>query len=121
MLARSAKTTSVIAAVAVWSLHVGDSRADCVLRDAARTVFYFHPNATRDVLLSRDFEEIKQPLGSRLPLPLHHAELGEQALHVVYEDRFPVGLVHGRPEPGRWGLAQISDVLLAVVPPDGTP
>lgn len=86
-----------------------DAQAYCSLRDPNRSILELYPETeTFRSLVGTVDEDVREAVGEQLPFTLHFNELGRHTLYATVDERFhPVGLVHARSEPGRWGLVEV--------------
>ena len=104
---RSAATVCVI--VTMW-LQSGDAlgQAFCALRDPAKMIYEFYPEATSYKSLVRTVDDqVRQFVSSELPFSIHFNELGKHTLYVPIKDSKPLGVVHARSEAGSHGLTEV--------------
>ena len=93
-LFRSSALLCVI--VAIW-LQSGPAfgQAFCALRDPAKMIYEFYPEATSYKSIVRTVDDqVRQTVGSELPFSIHFNELGKHTLYVPIKDSKPLGVVH---------------------------
>ena len=85
-------------------------QAFCALRDPSTEIYALFPTGTSFQSIVRDLseKEVRDRIADELGIPLHFSELGKHTLYVVYNDKNPIGLVHARPELGRWGIVEVA-------------
>ena len=106
-LFRSSALLCVI--VAIW-LQSGPAfgQAFCALRDPAKMIYEFYPEATSYKSIVRTVDDqVRQTVGSELPFSIHFNELGKHTLYVPIKDSKPLGIVHARSEAGSHGLTEV--------------
>ena len=85
-------------------------QAFCALRDPSNEIYALFPtgNSYKSIVRDLSEKEVRDKIADELGIPLHFSELGKHTLYVVYEDRNPIGLVHARPELGKWGIVEVA-------------
>jgi hypothetical protein len=88
--------------VSVWA------EAYCALRDPVSAINSMYPDADAHRSIVRTIgPEVRDDIAMRLPFTLHFNELGKHTLYVVQRAGQPLGFIHARSEPGRWGLVEL--------------
>ncbi len=99
------------------ALHVPQAvaldQAFCALRDPDTEIFSLFPagDSYRSIVNDISNKEISERIARQLGTPLHFSELGKHTVYVVYTGETPIGLVHARPELGKWGIVEIAWAL----------
>ncbi len=107
----------IFCALIASALHVPQAtaldQAFCALRDPDTEIFSLFPegDSYRSVVHDISKEEISERIAKDLGTPLHFSELGKHTVYVVYKGEAPIGLVHARPELGKWGIVEIAWAL----------
>jgi len=85
-------------------------QAFCALRDPSTEIYALFPtgNSYKSIVRDLSEKEVRDKIAEELGIPLHFSELGKHTLYVVYEDKNPIGLVHARPELGKWGIVEVA-------------
>jgi hypothetical protein len=84
------------------------AEAYCALRDPVGAIASMYPDADSHQSIVRTIgPEVRDDIAGRLPFTLHFNELGKHTLYVVQRAGRPLGFVHARSEPGRWGLVEL--------------
>ena len=85
-------------------------QAFCALRDPSTEIYALFPtgNSYKSIVRDLSEREVRDRIADELGIPLHFSELGKHTLYVVYEDKNPIGLVHARPELGKWGIGEVA-------------
>lgn len=85
-------------------------QAFCALRDPSTEIYALFPtgNSYKSIVRDLSEREVRDKIADELGIPLHFSELGKHTLYVVYEDKNPIGLVHARPELGKWGIVEVA-------------
>jgi len=85
-------------------------QAFCALRDPNTEIYSIFPagNSYRSIVRDLSQKEVVDRIADQLGIPLHFSELGKHTLYVVYKDKEPIGLVHTRPEQGKWGIVEVA-------------
>ena len=88
-------------------------QAFCALRDPSTEIYALFPtgNSYKSIVRDLSEREVRDKIADELGIPLHFSELGKHTLYVVYEDKNPIGLVHARPELGKWGIVEVAWAL----------
>ena len=86
----------------------GWAEAYCALRDPVGAIIEMYPDADGHQSIVRTIgPEVRDEIAERLPFTLHFNELGKHTLYVVQRNKQPLGFIHARSEPGRWGLVEL--------------
>jgi hypothetical protein len=84
------------------------AEAYCALRDPVGAINAMYPDADTHKSVVRTIgPEVRDDIAERLPFTLHFNELGKHTLYIVQRDGQPLGFIHARSEPGRWGLVEL--------------
>jgi hypothetical protein len=84
------------------------AEAYCALRDPVGAISAMYPDADSHRSIVRTIgPDVRDDIAGRLPFTLHFNELGKHTLYVVLRADQPLGFVHARSEPGRWGLVEM--------------
>lgn len=86
-------------------------QAFCALRDPNSEIYALFPsgNSYRSFVRDLSQKEVRDQIADELGIPLHFSELGKHTLYVVYnEEQDPIGIVHARPELGKWGIVEVA-------------
>jgi hypothetical protein len=84
------------------------AEAYCALRDPVGAITAMYPDADSHRSIVRTIgPDVRDDIAGRLPFTLHFNELGKHTLYVVLRADQPLGFVHARSEPGRWGLVEL--------------
>jgi len=85
-----------------------NGQAFCALRDPAKMIYHFYPDATSYKSLVRTVDDgVRNYVSSKLPFSIHFNELGKHTLYLPVKDSKPLGVVHVRSESGSHGLTEI--------------
>lgn len=107
----------LLCAIAACALHVPQAvaldQAFCALRDPDTEIFSLFPegDSYRSIVQDISKEEVSEQIANSLGTPLHFSELGKHTVYVVYKGEEALGLVHARPELGKWGIVEIAWAL----------
>lgn len=84
------------------------AEAYCALRDPTGAIAEMYPDADAHQSVVRTIgPEVRDEIAGSLPFTLHFNELGKHTLYLVLRENQPLGFIHARTEPGRWGLVEI--------------
>ncbi len=84
------------------------AEAFCALRDPTGAIADMYPDADSHQSIVRTIgPEVRDGIAQRLPFTLHFNELGKHTLYVVMRENRPLGFIHARTEPSRWGLVEL--------------
>ena len=88
-------------------------QAFCALRDPDVEILSLFPrgDSYRSIVRDVSKKEVSSQIASELGTPLHFSELGKHTVYVVFDGETPIGLVHARPELGKWGIVEVAWAL----------
>ena len=111
MIAVSPKICLVLLSILITANTVA-AAPYCALRDPTRRIYELFPQTTNFRSIVRPISnETKKSIASVLPFSLHNREIGKHTLYVAMKGNKPLGLLHVRSEPGKWGLIEIAWAL----------